>query len=121
MWSPNSTPPGTPSQDLRDEIYIADIGPKQPRADLLIPSLKLIIEVKFMRSAKEAKQKLLDELAADISLYSKNKQDFRELIAFIWDDSGSNQVHDELARGLNELGYFDTVFVSRPGTWLHDA
>ena len=103
--------------DLEDERYIAKIGPKQPRADLVIPSLRTIIEVKFMRSAKEAKGKTFGELAQDIPLYLRNDLGFENLVAFIWDDSASDPVHSELSKGLKHMGYHDVVFASRPGDW----
>ena len=36
--------------DLDDEQYLTKIGQKNPRADLYIPSMRIIVEVKFLRS-----------------------------------------------------------------------
>ncbi len=39
--------------DLDDEQYLTKIGQKNPRADLYIPSMKLIVEVKFLRAGEQ--------------------------------------------------------------------
>ena len=40
--------------DLDDEQYLTKIGQKNPRADLYIPSMKLIVEAKFLRAGTNA-------------------------------------------------------------------
>jgi REase_DpnII-MboI len=103
--------------DLDDEQYLAKIGQKNPRADLYIPSMKVMIEAKFIRKGKSF-QSIIDEIASDASLYSAMGNDFAGLIAFVWDDSGRSQEHDYLKQGLGKLqGVLETVVVSRPSDW----
>jgi REase_DpnII-MboI len=103
--------------DLDDEFYLEKIGQKSPRADLYIPSMKIIVEAKFMRRTKTF-QSVIDEISSDASLYSAMGNDFQGLIAFIWDDSGRVQEHDYLKRGLSKLtGVISTVVVTRPSDW----
>ena len=107
--------------DLDDEQYLAKIGQKSPRADLYIPSMKVMVEAKFIRIGKSF-QSIIDEIAADASLYSAMGNDFAGMIAFIWDDSGRSQGHDYLKQGLGKLqGILGTVVVSRPSDWQEVA
>lgn len=101
--------------DLKDEDYTPSVGQMHPRADLGIPSLKLIIEVKFMR-AGDSPQKMIEQIAADSSLYLVNNSSYRQIIAFIWDDSCRSQEYEYMRNGLRQLrGIVDAVVVSRPG------
>lgn len=86
--------------DLNDEEYTPAIGQLQPRADICIPSLKLIIEIKFMRANKAPKE-LIEEMAADASLYLTAGSNYKSIISFIWDDSRRTEEHDMLVRGLS--------------------
>ncbi len=52
--------------DLEDEENLPSVGHKHPRADLGIPSLRTIIEVKFMRSAGQSE--LLPDVWTDFRL-----------------------------------------------------
>jgi hypothetical protein len=105
--------------DLEDEFYLNPIGQKNPRADLGIPSLQLIIEVKFLRP-RGSFQDIVEEVAADASLYfqtdSQYTAKYQHLVLFLWDDSRRTQEHSTLRRGLNQLrNMVDCVIVSRPG------
>jgi hypothetical protein len=103
--------------DLDDEQYLAKIGHKNPRADLYIPSMKLVVEAKFVRAA-DRMQKVIDEISSDASLYNAMGNDCAGIIAFIWDDSARSQEHDYLRQGLKKLpGIIDAVVVSRPSDW----
>ena len=106
--------------DLEDEFYSNPVGQKNPRADLGIPSLQLIIEVKFIRP-KVAFQDIIEEVAADTSLYFQNNGEYtaryQYLVPFLWDDSRRSQEHAVLRRGLNQLPHvIDSVIISRPGS-----
>lgn len=102
--------------DLTDEDYTPSVGPKHPRADLVIPSLRLIIEVKFMRSS-DIPQDMIEQIAADSVLYLVDSSSYSHIAAFIWDDSRRSEQHDLLRAGLRKLrGVFDAVIVSRPGS-----
>ena len=101
--------------DIREEEYTRSVGQKKPRVDLEIPSLKLVIEIKFWYR-KDKPQKIIGEIAEDTSLYLAQGSPHEQMIAFIWDDSRRTEEHDLLESGIKTLpGIFDVVIVSRPG------
>jgi hypothetical protein len=101
--------------DLKDEEYFSSLGQKQPRSDLFIPSLKLIIEAKFLRDDDKV-TKIIDEVASDASLYLKQGTDHAGIIPFVWDASRRTEEHPLLREGLREIrGVLDAVIVPRPG------
>jgi hypothetical protein len=105
--------------DLDDEQYMAKIAQKSPRADLYIPSMKLIVEVKFLR-AGDKMQKVIDEIASDASLYNAMGNDCAGIIPFIWDNSARSHEHDYLRQGLKKLPkIIDAIIIPRPG-WIGD-
>lgn len=106
--------------DLDDEQYLAKIGQKNPRADLHIPSMKVIIEAKFLRSCDRI-QKVIDEISSDGSLYSAMGNDCAGIVTVIWDDSARSHEHDYLRRGLKKLpNIIDAVVISRPSDWVRE-
>jgi hypothetical protein len=101
--------------DLKDEEYFPSLGQKQPRTDLFIPSMKLIIEVKFLRQTDKV-QKIIDEVGSDASLYLTKGTDYSGVIAFVWDASRRVEEHALLQVGLRQIrGVLGAVVVSRPG------
>ena len=54
--------------DLIDEDATPKVGPVQPRADIGIPSLRVIVEAKFMRPT-DAPKDMIEQIAEDASLY----------------------------------------------------
>lgn len=101
--------------DLRNEEYTASVGQVRPRVDLLIPSLQLIIEVKFVRPGKSFSD-VIREVAEDASLYLTQNTPYTGIIAFAWDDSRRTEEHGVLVRGLREIkGILDAVVIPRPG------
>jgi hypothetical protein len=103
--------------DLDDEQYLAKVGQKSPRSDLYVPSMRIIIEVKFFRSS-DRPQKIIDEISSDASLYNAMGNDCRGIVVFIWDNGAKPQEHDYLKQGLRKLpGITDVVIVSRPSNW----
>ncbi|HOH29380.1 MAG TPA: hypothetical protein PLC40_06880 [Candidatus Hydrogenedentes bacterium] len=102
--------------DLEDEENLPSIGHKHPRADLGIPSLHTIVEVKFLRSAgQQAFAKITEEIAADHSLYLSTGSVYNKNVTFIWDNTCSTEQHDELKQALSKMpGIKDSVIVSRP-------
>ena len=101
--------------DIREEEYTRSVGQKKPRVDLEIPSLKLVIEIKFWYR-RDRPQKIIGEIAEDTSLYLAEGSPHEQMIAFIWDDSRRTEEHDLLHSGIKTLpGIFDVVIVSRPG------
>ena len=100
--------------DLNDEETLPPVGQKNPRVDLSIPSLKTVVEVKFMRPGKSF-QNIIEEIAADASLYSTDPR-WTSLIAFVWDDARRMEEHQKLVAGLKQLPMVvGAVVMSRPG------
>jgi hypothetical protein len=104
--------------DLLDEDSTPKVGPVQPRADIVIPSLRLIVEAKFMR-ADDPPKKMVEQIAQDASLYLVPASKYDKLIPFIWDDSRRTEHHEEMIRGLRQIaGVVDAVIVPRPGSMV---
>jgi hypothetical protein len=108
---------------LEDEENLPSVGHKHPRADILVPALSVVIEVKYLREATQsARAKIIEEVAADTALYLTDDSPYNSIVTFIWDATGSTHHHDELAGGIRKLrGIADVVIVSRPGEWGADA
>jgi hypothetical protein len=100
--------------DIREEEYTPSVGQKTSRVDLEIPSLKLVIEIKFWRKDKPP-QEIIEEIAEDTSLYLAEGSLHEQIIAFIWDDFRRTEEHDLLREIKKMKGIFDVVIVSRPG------
>lgn len=106
--------------DLRAEEYAAPVGHKNPRMDLTIPSLKLVVEAKFIRAGKSFAD-IQDELAADNTLYGSDPK-WELIIPFIWDDSRRGEQHATLLQGLRVMPkVYDAVVMSRPGRMEREA
>jgi hypothetical protein len=104
--------------DLIDEDSTPKVGPVQPRADIGAPSLRLIVEAKFMR-ADDPPKKMVEQIAQDASLYLVAGSRYDKLIPFIWDDSRRTEHHEEMVRGLRQItGVVDAVIVPRPGSMV---
>jgi hypothetical protein len=105
--------------DLEDEEYLKSLGYKHPRADLAIPSMRLIIEVKFLReSTQSALSDITEQIAADSGLYLTSNSVFSELLVFVWDNTRSTEHHSELKGGLLQIaGVKGAAIVARPGGW----
>ncbi|KAA0695398.1 hypothetical protein DTW90_22780 [Neorhizobium sp. P12A] len=103
--------------DLEDEENLPSIGHKRPRVDLAVPSIRTLIEVKYMRGGAQSDfAKVIDEVAADASLYLSTTTAFDKIVAFVWDDSAHSEQHHELQSGLEKIkGVEAAVVVSRPG------
>ena len=101
--------------ELQDEEYVAGVGPLHPRTDICIASLNLIVEAKFMR-VNMSPRDLIEEIAADASLYLAGSSIYNKIIVFIWDDARRSEQHTFMVEGLKKLkGVLDAVVVSRPG------
>lgn len=100
--------------DLDAEVYTPPIGQKNPRMDLTVPSMGLVVEVKFLRPGASF-AKIVEEVAADASLY-RTDQRWRVLVPFVWDDSRRTEEHAKLRGGLRKLDMVhDAVVMGRPG------
>ena len=102
--------------DLDDEEWLKSLGQHHPRADFAIPSLNLIVEVKFLRQGTtSALSKLIEEVAADASTYLQEGSSYRNIITFVWDNSASTEQHPELRQGLTRItGVHDAIILPRP-------
>ncbi|MBN8183380.1 hypothetical protein [Roseibium aggregatum] len=109
--------------DLEDEENLPSIGYKNPRADLCVPSLRTIIEVKFMRRAGQAAcANIIEEIAADASLYLSKTTDYDNIVCFVWDDCAQTEQHDELKAGLEAIpGVSAAVILPRPSKMIMPA
>ena len=102
--------------DLRVEEYLPQVGHRQPRADLGIPSLRLLVEVKFLRRGVSFSD-LTEEIASDVSLYLTAASPYGQIVVFVWDESRRTEQYETLRGGLLSLkGVFDAVIVPRPGS-----
>jgi hypothetical protein len=103
--------------DLEDEENLPSLGQKHPRCDLCIPSLRLVIEIKFVYSGGHASfAGIVEQVAADAGLYLTPTSGYDRIIAFVWDDTRSTEQHSELKQGLAKInGVLGSVVVSRPG------
>lgn len=101
--------------DLTAEEYTPPVGSKQARADLGVPSLRLIIEVKYMYPSTTT-QKMIEQVAADAGLYLTDQSRYDEMVAFVWDSRGKTEEHQILVDGLKGIrGVVDAIVVARPG------
>jgi len=101
--------------DLRAEDATPQVGQTQPRADLGIPSLRLIIEVKFLYEEGSLPE-LINQISADAGLYLTPDSLYSEVIAFIWDDGRRSEQHAKLVEGLRRVhGIRDVIVIPRPG------
>lgn len=88
--------------DLRDEEWLSSVGQKKPRADLVLPSLHLVIEVKYWR-VNVASQELISQIAEDVSLYLKHGSPYKKVLPVIWDQGRRTEQYDLLITGLSEV------------------
>lgn len=103
--------------DLTDEETLPPVGQKNPRADLGIPSLKLIIEAKFLRPGHSFSN-LIGELSQDASLYRAHGPSarYQHVLPFVWDDSRRTEEYSTFLQGLRMIeGIVHPVIVPRPG------
>lgn len=108
--------------DIESEFYLEPIGQLNSRADIGLPSLNLIIEVKFLRKSINF-QKMIEEIASDNSLYfNKNsvyKEKYNQMLVFLWDDSKRDHEHHIFSKGVLQLdNIVDCVVISRPGIMI---
>jgi hypothetical protein len=111
--------------DIEDEFYFEPVGQLNPRADIGLPSLHLIIEIKFLRSGVTFNA-IIEQVAADASLYFKKNSIFTkkysQMIVLLWDNSFRNQHHHEFKKGISTLSnVVGAVVVSRPGNMILES
>ena len=102
--------------DIADEIYLDQVGQKTPRADLYLPPIHTIIEVKYRKDFKKKFPKLIGEVAEDVSLYrSDPKYQDARLVCFLWDHTRSTQEHAKFKEGVLKIPGIDgCAMISSP-------
>jgi hypothetical protein len=102
--------------DIANEINLQQVGQKSPRADLYLPGLHTIIEVKYRKDSKKRFSKIIGEVAEDISLYhADTKYKDARLVCFLWDHTCSTQEHAKFKEGVLSMDGIDAcVVVSAP-------
>lgn len=104
-------------EQLEDEQYLSGFGLRQGRFDFAITSLRLIVEVKVLRTAADIKD-LEAQIADDLSLYFKPPNPFESMIVYIYDDRDAPEpenypaVRDAIRRRSERV--VDVVLVQRP-------
>jgi hypothetical protein len=76
--------------DLVDEQHLPGWGGVQPRADLGVLSLRVIIEVKVVRSPADFRA-VEEGIAADAGLYFREPGRFERMVVVVYDDSDRPQ------------------------------
>ncbi|MGW4116762.1 PD-(D/E)XK nuclease domain-containing protein [Actinosynnema sp. NPDC004786] len=101
--------------DVVDEDPLPKIGHSSYRVDFGLPSLGVIVEVKYAYKASDFK-KIENEVMIDAAAYLKESDRYKDVIVFIYDESSSVEHHDVTRRALAGLpGVTDVIIVSRPG------
>ena len=100
--------------DIEDEDTLPKFGHSTYRADFGIPSLGLLVEAKYARSAADFKA-IEKEVLEDIVPYLQTPERYSRIVVFIYDHSASVQVHETTVRALRRApGIEGVVIASRP-------
>jgi hypothetical protein len=102
--------------ELRDETYLPSYGQVQPRYDLGIVNLKLIIEVKIARERRDF-ELIEEQVAGDLGLYFKEPERFDRMVVYIYDDCDRYyaEKYDTLKNALKGRERIeDVVIIRRP-------
>ena len=104
--------------EVMEEQYLRGFGFTQPRYDLAIDDLALIIEVKYARQRRDF-NKFEEEIAGDLGLYFGPHSPFEVLIVYVYDDCDDHhpQRYDSFRDALMKRDdrVLDVVIVRRPG------
>lgn len=108
--------------DIESEFYLEPVGSLNSRADIGLPGLNLIIEVKFLRKTKKFHD-MIEEVAADNSLYFKRdsvfKKKYSRMLVFLWDDSGRIEEHQTFKNAVDGLeNIIGSIVIPRPGMMI---
>lgn len=101
--------------DLVYEDPLPKFGHASYRTDFSIPSLRLLIEVKYARKASDFKD-IEKQVMEDSVAYLANTDSYDKILVFIYDDSSPSEHHDTTRRALVGLeNVADVIIASRPG------
>jgi hypothetical protein len=104
-------------EQLEDEQYLRGFGLRQGRFDFAITSLRLIVEVKVLRTSDDIKE-LEAQVTDDLSLYFKESNPFDSMVIYIYDDRDKPEperypaMQDAFKRRSSRIT--DVVIVQRP-------
>lgn len=103
--------------DLNDEDTNPKVGHASTRSDFGIPSLRLLIEVKYIYTGTTAEfKKIEQEVMTDSVAYLQRATHYDEIVVFIYDSTASVEHHDLTRDVLTKVpGIADVIIVSRPG------
>lgn len=100
--------------DLVDEEALRKVGHSTYRADFGIPSLELLIEVKYARKASDFKA-FEKEIHEDYVAYLTDNVPYKKMAVFIYDQSVSVQEHGTTRNALLRLpDITDVIIACRP-------
>jgi REase_DpnII-MboI len=101
--------------DAKEEEYKSSVGQVHPRLDIVIPSLRLIIEAKFWR-LKDSSKNMTREIAEDSGLYLTRGDPYDAILPVIWDEGRRTEEHSALKAGLAAIeGVVHSVVIAKPG------
>jgi hypothetical protein len=101
-------------EDLVDEDALPKFGHKYHITDFAIPSLRLLIEVKYIYKRAEFK-KIEEQIMVDSVAYLAKTQDYDKVMVFIYDESSSVQEHGTTKNDLMKIDAIeDVIIVSKP-------
>ena len=101
-------------RDLVDEDTLPKFGHSAYRPDFGVPSLGLLVEIKYARRAADFKS-IEKEILEDLVPYLRTPDRYRRVLVFIYDASSSVQVHDTTRKALCSVaGISDVIIVCRP-------
>ena len=107
--------------DLVDETHLPSWGFTEPRLDLGIESLGVIIEAKIARTPGDW-AKIAGEIGNDLGLYFKDPSKFNRMIVFIYDDCDRHEPEkiDGLRNALLKRERIEGVVVIRRPSVMPD-
>jgi hypothetical protein len=103
--------------DVIDEDTNPKVGHGSTRADFGIPSLRLLVEAKYVYEGTAAEfKKIEQDIMIDSVAYLQRTTLYDEIVVFIYDSTASVE-HHELTRDMliQVPGIADVIIVSRPG------
>ncbi|HUC58754.1 MAG TPA: hypothetical protein VMA95_15230 [Streptosporangiaceae bacterium] len=103
--------------DVIDEDTNPKIGHASTQADFGIPSLRLLVEVKYVYEGTTAEfKKVEQQIMIDSVAYLQRTALYDEVVVFIYDSTASVEHHDLTRDTLMKVpGIADVIIVSRPG------
>lgn len=105
--------------DISDEVYLESVGQKTPRADLYLPGIHTLVEVKYRKNNKRLFSDLIGEIAEDHSLYRADpKYKKARLVCFLWDHTCATEEHAKFKQGTVKTGFDGCIVVCSPSIMM---